>query len=163
MARLASRVAACGFAGAAAPYKGPCTAGGKLTAEAVRVLKKSIQHAVARKARLGRRPLVPVAPGSALAWWEKGAERRRNDITSSPQLALQRPALASVSFFDFIFSRPHHRLKFSGRASTFFSSFTSSLHNTSPRSPPPAAASLLFFSFSSSHLPAKFPYYLGGE
>ena len=55
------------------PYKGPCTAGGKLAAEALRVLKKSIQHAGARKTRLGRRPLIPVAPGSALAWWEKGA------------------------------------------------------------------------------------------
>ena len=41
------------------PYKGPCTAGGKLAAEALRVLKKSIQHAGARKARLGRRPLIP--------------------------------------------------------------------------------------------------------
>ena len=54
------------------PYKGPCTAGGKLAAEALRVLKKSTQHAGARKTRLGRRPLIPVAPGSALAWWEKG-------------------------------------------------------------------------------------------
>ena len=58
------------------PYKGPCTAGGKLAAEALRVLKKSIQHAGARKARLGRRPLIPVAPGSALAWWEKGVEHK---------------------------------------------------------------------------------------
>ena len=55
------------------PYKGLCTAGGKLAAEALRVLKKGIQHAGARKTRLGRRPLIPVAPGSALAWWEKGA------------------------------------------------------------------------------------------
>ena len=39
--------------------KGPCTAGGKLAAEALRVLKKSTQHAGARKARLGRRPLIP--------------------------------------------------------------------------------------------------------
>ena len=54
------------------PYKGPCTAGGKLAAEALRVLKKSIQHAGARKARLGRCPLIPVAPGPALAWWERG-------------------------------------------------------------------------------------------
>ena len=41
------------------PYKGPCTAGGKLAAEALRVLKKSIQHAGARKTRLGHRPLIP--------------------------------------------------------------------------------------------------------
>ena len=41
------------------PYKGLCTAGGKLAAEALRVLKKSIQHAGARKTRLGRRPLIP--------------------------------------------------------------------------------------------------------
>ena len=58
------------------PYKGLCTAGGKLAAEALRVLKKSIQHAGARKTRLGRRPLIPVAPGSALAWWEKGVEHK---------------------------------------------------------------------------------------
>ena len=48
------------------PYKGPCTAGGKLAAEALRVLKKSIQHAGARKTRLGRRPPLngtsPLAP-----------------------------------------------------------------------------------------------------
>ena len=51
-------------------------AGGKLAAEALRVLKKSIQHAGARKTGLGRRPLIPVAPGPALAWWEKGAEHK---------------------------------------------------------------------------------------
>ena len=45
------------------PYKGPCTAGGKLAAGALRVLKMSIQHAGARKTRLGHRPLIPVAPG----------------------------------------------------------------------------------------------------
>ena len=44
------------------PYKGPCTAGGKLAAEALRVLKKSTQHAGARKTRLGRRPLIPLFP-----------------------------------------------------------------------------------------------------
>ena len=48
----------------------------QLAAEALRVLKKSIQHAGARKTRLGRRPLIPVAPGSALAWWEKGVEHK---------------------------------------------------------------------------------------
>ena len=39
------------------PYKGPCTAGGKLAAEALRVLKKSIQHAGARRRGWGAAPL----------------------------------------------------------------------------------------------------------
>ena len=55
------------------PYKGPCTAGGKLAAEALRVLKKSIQHAGARRRGWGAAPLSQLRRALALAWWEKGA------------------------------------------------------------------------------------------
>ena len=49
------------------------TAGGKLAAEALRVLKKSIQHAGARRRGWGAAPLSQLRRALALAWWEKGA------------------------------------------------------------------------------------------
>ena len=48
--------------------------GGKLAAEAaLRVLKKSIQHAGARRRGWGAAPLSQLRRALALAWWEKGA------------------------------------------------------------------------------------------
>ena len=97
------------------PYKGLCTAGGKLAAEALRVLKKSIQHAGARKTRLGRRPLIPVAPGTALAWWEKGVEHKTKTgagpsasgclAPPHPQRILILKDLSFLSFFSHADSR----------------------------------------------------------
>ena len=55
------------------PYKGPCTAGGKLAAGALRVLKTSTQHAGARRRGWGAAPLSQLRRALALAWWEKGA------------------------------------------------------------------------------------------
>ena len=54
------------------PYKGPCTAGGKLAAEALRVLKKSIQHAGARRRGWGAAPLSQLRRALPLRGGEGG-------------------------------------------------------------------------------------------
>ena len=93
------------------PYKGPCTAGGKLAAEALRVLKKSIQHAGARRRGWGAAPLSQLRRALALAWWEKGAgHKAKTERGQVRQVAWIFPTLngsqpEDLSFLSFFLTR----------------------------------------------------------
>ena len=95
------------------PYKGPCTAGGKLAAEALRVLKKSIQHAGARRRGWGAAPLSQLRRALALAWWEKGAGHKAK--TERGQVPLQ---VRQVAWFDL--PHPQRILTLRSQFSFFF-------------------------------------------